>query len=224
MLAARREVHKVKVLRNRKEPAAGFPSRLVIGVHNDDTTDEEETDTEAKKHNARARSTPSAAKKQDGPAPAQILVQHGPEELQGSYTLYSSEHNGRPLWRKTREPQQWLLFSCEDEAWYISDELEDQGYDRIEADEVSFLPPLGVAFQEGCVLNEVTLLDMQVEPVRTGCSHSTATSDDGGASESDEGVSVDGDDEFADQSYLSDDEGVSGDEPDDNRATSAQLL
>lgn len=211
MAAAAKDVLKVKVARNPRQPIAGFPSHLVVGVHNDDTTDEE-TDTESRRRDASRSAASRQAKKRDVPTPAQILVQHGPDELRGRYTLHSAAHNGRPLWRKTRGPQQWILYSSEDEAWYISDELEDQGYDRIEADELSFLPPMSVAFQEGCVLSEVTLLDMQVEPIRTGESDTTTVeySDYDGASDYEEGsasASVYSDDEESD---LSEDEVSAG--------------
>ena len=68
---------------NRGASQTGFPSRLVVGIHNDDSTDEE-ADSETQRKKETPRNAASREVEKQGPAPAQILVQNGPDELQGN--------------------------------------------------------------------------------------------------------------------------------------------
>lgn len=79
-------------------------------------------------------------------APQVLRLADGLEACNGEYALTPQKHNDRPVWKKAADPERLLFFSEVDKTWYISDDLEDQGFDKATADVAE---PLGLRWLKG---------------------------------------------------------------------------
>ncbi|CAK0885170.1 unnamed protein product, partial [Prorocentrum cordatum] len=78
--------------------------------------------------------------------PKVLRLAGGLEACDGEYALTPQKHNGRPVWKKAADPERLLFFSEVDKTWYISDEIEDQGFDKATTDVPE---PLGLRWLKG---------------------------------------------------------------------------
>mmetsp|Transcript_2593 Transcript_2593/g.6627 ORF Transcript_2593/g.6627 Transcript_2593/m.6627 type:complete len:690 (+) Transcript_2593:121-2190(+) len=91
--------------------------------------------------------------------PALFIADGGAESSRGEYRLVATQqHNNRPVWKKLSKPERLLFFSQADKAWYISDELEDQGFDKAPADVAL---PIGLEWTKGMKLRHKHTAELQ---------------------------------------------------------------
>mmetsp|Transcript_59859 Transcript_59859/g.110845 ORF Transcript_59859/g.110845 Transcript_59859/m.110845 type:complete len:701 (+) Transcript_59859:146-2248(+) len=99
----------------------------------------------------RATSTEEVASGDKGTVPSVLLAEQGLDSCNGEYKLSTREHNDRPVWRKESDPARWLFYSTTEGTWFLSDELEDQGFDKATTDTEM---PLGMKWVKGSQLVE----------------------------------------------------------------------
>merc|ERR1711971_321276 len=84
------------------------------------------------------------------------FVANGPPGVNKGRYLASGSHNGRPYWRNQDNV---LFYSSEKKRWFISDELEDNGFTSVAS--TAFNPPT-YAWTKGTELTMLTGLEVDV--------------------------------------------------------------
>merc|ERR1712232_1253423 len=85
------------------------------------------------------KALPGEASPQEPTAPAQdvpevLVAEGGPESCTGEYHLTPTVHHGRPVWKGTADPRNYLFFSLAANAWHIAGDLDEQPIDHAAVD------------------------------------------------------------------------------------------
>jgi len=82
--------------------------------------------------------------------PHSIVVTGPLASCSGEYYLEASTHNDRPVWKLSKDQQRYLFYSSAEGTWFISDDLEDSGFDKATTDVAL---PLGLRWFKGAVVS-----------------------------------------------------------------------